>query len=120
MSLHRLAEARSLAYYRAVAAKILRNPSLLDQVRDRLDEWIREGGRSAAYAREWPRLVDLPVPELASFLGEESERATSMRQATPFAGLLEPRERWRIWSAVRDSFGRKDAHPGETHDAESP
>lgn len=117
MSSHRLAEARSLAYHRAVAAKLLRDPSLLDQVRDRLDEWIREGGRSAGYALEWRRFVDLPVPELAAFLGEESERATAMRQATPFAGLLEPRERWRIWSAVRDSFGRKDALPGETHDS---
>jgi len=30
-------------------------------------------------------------------LGEESERMTALRQATPFAGVLEPAERWAIY-----------------------
>lgn len=104
MSLHQLAEERSLAYHRIVAERIERDPSLLGPVRARLDGWIAEGGRSAHYAREWRRLVDLPVRELAAFLVDPGERARELRQSTPFAGFLEPRERWRLWAEVRERF----------------
>jgi hypothetical protein len=34
---------------------------------------------------------------------EETEHMTAMRQATPFAGVLTPKERW----AIYEEFGRK-------------
>jgi len=36
--------------------------------------------------------------EILELLGEESERMTALRQATPFAGVLEPAERWAIYA----------------------
>lgn len=115
MSLHRLAEERSLAYHRAVAERVGREPSLLDRVRARLDEWQEAGGRSAAYAIEWRQILDRPLPEVLAFLVDEGERARELRQSTPFAGLLPPRERWRLWEAVRvrlEREGRFDPEHG--------
>ncbi len=108
MSLHRLAEARGLAYHRAVAVRLEQDPSLLDGVRERLDEWVAAGGRSSGYAREWRRLVDLPLPELLAVMVDEGEHARALRQATPFAGLITPQERWRIWADVREQFEARD------------
>ncbi|WP_157370580.1 hypothetical protein [Vulgatibacter incomptus] len=109
MSLHQLAEARSLAFHRIVAERILRDPDRLDAVRERLDAWIAEGGRAAVYAREWRRLVDFPPAELAAILIDEGERATELRQSTPFSGFLDPRERWKLWAEVRERYERESS-----------
>ena len=103
MDLHRLAEERSIAWHRAVAARLAREPALLDTTRARLRGWIDEN-RSAHYARQWLALVDSPLPTLLAFLVDPSERARALRQATPFAGLIDARERWRIWRAVREEL----------------
>ncbi len=104
MPSHRLAEERSLAYHRAVAARLRGEPSLLEVARRRVDAWIAAGGRSAPYARAWRELLDRPLPELEAFLVDPSERARELRQSTPFAGALDPRERWRLWAEVRARF----------------
>lgn len=44
------------------------------------------------------------MPEIAAILGDESEEMTALRQATPFAGVLEPAERWAVY-ARRTSCG---------------
>ena len=38
-------------------------------------------------------ILSRPLSEILDLLEEESERMTAMRQATPFAGVLEPAER---------------------------
>jgi len=40
------------------------------------------------------------LPEVLALIVEDSERMTAMRQCSPFAGVLDPRERW----AVYDEF----------------
>lgn len=98
---HRLAEERSIAFHRAVAEKLREQPALVERARTRVDRLIAQSGRSAPLYDEWKRRLDLPLAELLAFLVERSERAAQLRQATPFAGFLEPRERWRIWREVR-------------------
>lgn len=107
MSLHRLAEERSLAYHRVVAERIRNDPRLLDDVRARLEDWIVRGGRSSPYAKEWRRLVDLPIPELIDVLVDPGQRGRDLRQSTPFAGIVSPQERWRIWADTREAFERR-------------
>lgn len=63
MDPHRLAEERSLAYHRVVAARLAREPRLVEEARE-------------------------------------------LRQSSPFAGALSPRERWRIWREVRARLDR--------------
>lgn len=101
---HRLAEERSIAYHSAVAARLCAEPRLLENVRQRVAGTIGEKSRSAPLAEEWAAILSLGLPEICSFLVEDSERARELRQATPFAGMLEPKERWRIWRDVLDGF----------------
>ena len=98
---HRLAEERSLAYHRALAARIDLEPALLERARAKVAAWLAEG-RSPFYARAWEQVLSAPVESVARFLVSDTEEARALRQATPFAGALEPRERWRIWREVRE------------------
>jgi hypothetical protein len=97
---HRLAEARSLAYHRAVAERLETDPDLIARASSRVARWIQED-RSVHYARQWQNLLHGPLEVLRSSLVADTEEARALRQATPFAGALSPRERWGIWSAER-------------------
>jgi hypothetical protein len=96
---HRTAERRSLEYHRGVALKLHERPALLDAVRARLDAMSQES--TAEYVRSWRERLALPLLELTAFLVEDSQEARDCRQASPFAGMLSPRERWDIWRKVR-------------------
>lgn len=101
MTLHDLAQKRSLAYHQAVARRLLDEPALIEQARERLAAWISEGGRAAPLARRWTEILDRPLPEVVAFLESDNDEARQLRQATPFAGFLSPQQRWRLWEEVR-------------------
>lgn len=105
---HRTAELRSLAYHRRVAEKILADPSVLERARAQIGALL-DGERSASaarYASGWKRLIDGPVGELVAFITSDTPMARDFRQASPFAGALEPRERWRLWrESARSASG---------------
>ncbi|HLT38982.1 MAG TPA: hypothetical protein VK034_22015 [Enhygromyxa sp.] len=103
---HRLAEARSLAAHRVIAARLLDDPSLLDQARARVDAWLTEGPGAHRYARAWRELLAGDVEAVARAIVEDSERGRALRQSTPFAGVLDPRERWQLWDQVREELER--------------
>lgn len=104
MDAHRLAEERSLEYHRAVAERLLREPELVDVARDRVRTWIASGQPAAYYARSWEERLFGSVGEVAAFIVEDSETGRALRQVTPFAGFIDPRERWRIWREVRARY----------------
>jgi len=101
MDLHRLAEERSLAYHRAVAARLLADPALVDRARARVSTWLTSGDVHAEYARAWERILGASVHSIASSITDDSQEARALRQTTPFAGVVPPRERWAIWREVR-------------------
>lgn len=97
---HRRVELRSLAMHQEIARKLLEDSSpVVEKARANLDRWAATAGRSAPYLEEWRRLLHLPAAELAKLIVEDSERMTELRQSSPFAGVLTPRERWRILDA---------------------
>ena len=106
MDMHRLAEERSLAYHRVIAARLGEDPTVLEQARARVREWVAVPGPVPHYARAWAALLGRPVAEIVTFLTDPGERARELRQSTPFAGVIPPRERWGIWRAVRDRLTR--------------
>ncbi|MDX2178460.1 MAG: hypothetical protein SFV18_02630 [Bryobacteraceae bacterium] len=108
MSGHERIDRRSVALHRAIAAKLAQDPELLEIARDNLRRWRAEAGRSTHYLEEWSRLLDRPLPELAALIVEDSERMRALRQSTPFAGVLDPKERW----AIYDAFATGTHHPG--------
>jgi hypothetical protein len=96
-----IGELRSVAYHRAVAARLLRDPALLEVARRRVRDWLVAGEPAAFYAEAWDEILARPVEDVAAFIETETEQARALRQVTPFAGFLDPRERWRIWREVR-------------------
>ncbi len=101
MDPHRLAEQRSLAYHRVVAERVVQEPLLLERARAKLAAWQAEG-RAPFYANAWSQVLSSPVDSIARLITSDTEEARALRQATPFAGVLDPRERWRVWREVRD------------------
>jgi hypothetical protein len=101
-SSHRVLDARSLALHCLVARKIAADPSLLDVARRNLARWRRNArGAAPKYLDEWDDILGLPWPRVAALLTEQSERAVRLRQSSPFAGVLTPAERRRIYEAFR-------------------
>jgi hypothetical protein len=106
MDPHELAQARSLALHHAVLERIESDPTLLDDVRARLEAWRSDETKPQRYVEAWGKLLDGPREALRAALASDDEQARALRQATPFAGIVEPRERWRIWAQVkRDATG---------------
>lgn len=101
-SSHRLLEARSLAMHAVIAARIEREPKLLDIARNNLRRWrARWKGGAPAWHREWCEILNRPWPEIAAILTEPSEEGARLRQSSPFVGVLSPTERRRIYGAFR-------------------
>jgi hypothetical protein len=85
---HTRVEARSLAMHRAIEQKLRARPELLAIAHDNLKRWMAEPGHSQPYL----------------------EGMTALRQSTPFAGVLSPRERWAIYDAF--ATGARDTGSG--------
>lgn len=104
MNAHRLAEERSLALHRAVADKLVSDPETLERARARVRRWLDSGEVSSHWARAWDEVLSRSLSEIHAFLVEEGEDARALRQVTPFAGVIDPRTRWRIWREVRQAL----------------
>lgn len=97
LSGHHRIDRRSLELHRAIAAKLRQQPGLLAVAAENLDRWQAGAGRSAIYLKTWREIVDGPFEELLRLIVVDDERMTALRQASPFAGVLVPKERWAIY-----------------------
>jgi len=100
---HRTAEQRSLALHGEVARLLCEHPELLARARARVEQWRLTGVVDAAWVTAWSEVLALPVEGVIAALTDPSERARDLRQCSPFAGALAPRERWRILRQVSGS-----------------
>jgi len=101
-SAHRLIEARSLAMHAVIAQKIDRDPKLLTVPRRNLERWLaRWSDMPPNWLSEWAALLQRSWPEIAAIITEPSENSARLRQSSPFAGVLTPAERMRIYEAFR-------------------
>jgi hypothetical protein len=95
---HQRIDRRSLELHRAIAAKLRAHPELIEIARGNLATWTKTAGRSMPYWEAWREILGRPLQEILDLIVEDTERMTALRQATPFAGVLEPAERWAIYS----------------------
>ena len=94
MSDHRLIDERSLAFNRLISAKLRSQPVLVDKARDNLARWLETCSAGAKPALlEWQRLLFGSFDELLALMEATDERATRLRQSSPFCGLLTEEER---------------------------
>ncbi len=97
---------RSLAFDRLTATKLAENPALLDRARASLRRWMATASpRVRPALLEWQQLLDGPSAELMAALTGTDERATRLRQSSPFAGLLSVAER----TAIIREFQRRES-----------
>lgn len=101
---HQEIDARSLALHRLVAEKVRRDPTLLHIAMDNLARWRSKAtSNDLEYLAEWERLLHAGLDPALAAATDDSERASTLRQASPFAGILTPSERaafLRAWKAV--------------------
>lgn len=97
MDPHRIAELRSIEYHRVIAARL--DDVILERARWQARRSVEAGND---YGRRWLELLELPRDELREQLVSDDETMRAMRQSTPFAGAIGPRERWRIHREVRE------------------
>jgi hypothetical protein len=100
MDLHRLGEERSIAMHRRIAEQMRGEPAILERARERVLDWARTGSVGASYAQAWRAALALDIDVLCALLVDPGERARMLRQVSPFAGAIDPRERWSIWRQV--------------------
>ena len=98
---------RSLALHRLVAEKLRADPALLEKARDNLRRWEEASGGVSPVFAEWAQILTSPDGEVVEFLAERSERATRLRQSSPFAGALTQEER----RAIYESYSARTYHP---------
>jgi hypothetical protein len=96
---HSRVDARSLAMHRLVAEKLRADPALLDQARENLRRWQNADGSPSHTLAEWANVLHGPAAHVARFLEEWSERASRLRQSSPFAGVLTEAERQTIYES---------------------
>ncbi len=97
---HRKAELRSLAYHRAVAQRL--DKRIIADAEHRLDRWQREGRIHPKWAEKWRRVLAKSEPQIARVLSSNSEHSRSLRQSSPFAGVLTEHERRRVLEGVEE------------------
>ncbi len=104
---HRLIDERSLAFHSLIAEKLRVAPVLVGHAQENIIRWQRDcSERARPTLLEWQALLEGPLDDLLSVLTSPDERATRLRQSSPFAGLLSSKERMTI---IRE-FQARDAN----------
>ena len=105
---HALQDATSLAFDRLTAQKIAANPALVERARATLSRWLATCSPSVRpVLHEWQAILSGPREELLALLAATDERATRLRQSSPFAGILSVAER----STILREFRQHDPEP---------
>jgi hypothetical protein len=99
---HRRLDLRSLAMHAVIARKLARDPGLLAVGRSNLKRWAaRRNDDTPAWLEEWRAILKRPWREVAALITDPGPGAARLRQSSPFAGVLTPQERKRIYDAFR-------------------
>ena len=98
---HTRIDERSLALHGRVAEKLSSDPALLGIARQNIVRWQSASDTASPALAEWRQILDGSLTDVIALMTERSERATRLRQSSPFAGVLTEAERLSIYSAYR-------------------
>jgi len=101
---HAFHDAVSLEIARRIAQGLPEHPEWLDFARRNLERWSRLNQSAPSLLRcyeEWRQLLTRPVGDLCAALIAETDEGQRIRQNSPFAGILSPREVWDIKARFR-------------------
>jgi hypothetical protein len=99
----RVIAARDLALHCLAATKIDADRALLTKARARLAYWIRnhKEEQPSAALYEWDEVLSKPWAAIALFITDPGYDAAKLRRSSPFAVVLNARERKRVFSAFK-------------------
>ena len=98
---HRELELRSIQLHRAVALKIALEPAIIESTKNEISTLILKHQESTKYFLKWLDILSHSLSFIQEKLVEDSEEMATLRQSSPFAGVLNPRERWEIYETFR-------------------
>lgn len=94
---HEWVDRRSLALARAIAAKLAAQPALFEVARENLRRWRATLDPWPLALQEWEEILAQGESAAIARLTEDTARGRRLRQSSPFAGVLSPRERQAIF-----------------------
>jgi hypothetical protein len=92
-NLHDQLDLRSRAIHELIAGKIRLHPELFEVPVRNVERWAAMAKLEPYYLTEWRAILAQGMEEALRFAVEDSERATELRQSTPFTGVLTQQER---------------------------
>lgn len=97
---HRTAELRSIELHRLVAEQL--DQDGLTRARARVMGWIDTGGPvHPEHARAWAAVLSQPLDKVRAKLVEDSERLSTLRSCSPFAGALDEQQRQSVIRRIK-------------------
>lgn len=102
---HEKNDRTSLELARRIASELPNRPEWIELAKQNLMRWKSRNAESPGLVRcydEWLELLEHSLNEVCAELLAESERGQRLRQNSPFAGALTPREVWDIKRRCRD------------------
>lgn len=86
--------ARSLELHRLIATRVRARPELFERVHANLRHWRGIVSPSTMpYIERWENIAAQGMEHALAVATEDSEDAAALRQASPFAGVLDTKER---------------------------
>lgn len=93
---------RSLEFHREIARMLAEDPErVLGRAGKNIERLARLHPNASALFARWSEWLELPLVELTARMLDPGLVAREMRHASPFSGLLDPRERSRLLKRVR-------------------
>jgi hypothetical protein len=83
--IQQIMELRALAFHRALARNLDR--PTVDRAREVVVEWRESGQMTDDQADEWERILDRPVPDVASKMTDYSPAGHELRKNSPFNSM---------------------------------
>lgn len=106
---HRRVEERSIWLHSAIAEKLRADPKgVLAKAWDNLEHLKTHARNSKDYVIAWETLLTGPLQDLLAAMVSPSQEARDLRQCSPFAGVLTPKERWNIYHQFGEGWHRHD------------
>ena len=80
-----------------IAHLLKRDPRLVERARRWLEHRLSQASEAERHElREWGHILDMPAHRVRAFLLDPGERATRLRQTSPFVAVLTPHELTRL------------------------
>ncbi len=97
-------EARSIALHRAIVAELRRDPArVTDLARANIARMLHANPNAAPLLDEWAHILAMPENDVASRALDPSNHGRELRQLSPFAGVLDGRQRAEVYRSFRSA-----------------